>query len=68
MAQKLLQHKHCVTCGKAVPMTEEFCSEDCESDHRVMLSRKKRQLLILWIGAIAVLVFAVLLSMGLGLP
>ncbi len=64
MPQKLLQHKHCITCDKAIPVTEEFCSEECKTSHRLILTRKKRQLLLLWIGAMAVLLIAVVLSLG----
>ncbi|MCJ2520719.1 MAG: DUF2116 family Zn-ribbon domain-containing protein [Candidatus Thermoplasmatota archaeon] len=64
MPQRLLQHKHCVTCGKAVPLTEEFCSEECDSSHSQVLGRKKRQLMFLWIGAIVVLIIAMLVGLG----
>lgn len=64
MPQKLLQHKHCITCGKAINVTEDFCSEECETNHRLLLSKKRRQLLYLWIGAAAVLVIVAILSFG----
>ncbi|KAF5088936.1 DUF2116 family Zn-ribbon domain-containing protein [Methanobacterium aggregans] len=24
------QHKHCPVCGKPVPLSERYCSQDCE--------------------------------------
>jgi predicted nucleic acid-binding Zn ribbon protein len=64
MPQKLLQHKHCIACGKAVLVTEEYCSEECERSHVELLGKKKRQILFLWLGAAAVLILAVVLSLG----
>jgi predicted nucleic acid-binding Zn ribbon protein len=64
MPQKLLQHKHCITCGKAVLVTEEYCSEECERSHSELLRKKRKQLLFLWMGAVAVLILAVVLSFG----
>lgn len=62
MPEKLLQHKHCVSCGKAVPASQDFCSEECTEKHRAVISKKRRQLLILWIGAMAVIVLAFFLT------
>ncbi len=64
MPQKLLQHKHCITCGKAITISEEFCSEECETNHRLLLGKKRRQLIYLWIGAVAVLIIVAVLSFG----
>lgn len=64
MPQKLLQHKHCITCGKAILVTEEFCSEECESNHAAVLGKKRRQLMLLWLAAMGVVVLAVILSLG----
>ena len=30
MAEKLVQHKHCRICSKAVPIDEDVCSEECQ--------------------------------------
>ncbi len=62
MPQKLLQHKHCVTCGKAITVSQDFCSEECETDHRQLLSKKRRQLLFLWVGAVAILIIVAFIS------
>lgn len=58
MPEKLLQHKHCLTCGKAVPTARDYCDDACQAQHTSVLQRKRRQLLLLWVGAMAVLVLA----------
>ena len=30
MTEKILQHKHCQICGRAVPVSEDFCSDECK--------------------------------------
>ena len=40
MAEKLLQHKHCSICGKAVPVDIDFCSDECEEKMQVMVKKK----------------------------
>ncbi|MFQ5986153.1 MAG: DUF2116 family Zn-ribbon domain-containing protein [Thermoplasmata archaeon] len=58
MAEKLLQHGHCLSCGKAVRTSEDFCSDECREKHTGVLRRKRRQLVYLWLGAMAILVLA----------
>ncbi len=64
MAQKLLQHKHCINCGKAIPLKEEYCSEACTTEHRELIRRKRRQLLILWVGAVSIIVLVFVFGFG----
>ncbi|MCK5548434.1 MAG: DUF2116 family Zn-ribbon domain-containing protein [Thermoplasmata archaeon] len=64
MAEKLLQHKHCTYCGRAVKPDDEFCSSKCKGSHKEMMRKKRRQLLTLYIGSIVVVVILVLISMG----
>ncbi len=64
MAEKLLQHKHCVYCRRAIKPSEEFCSSDCKEDHKEMLKRKRKQLLTLYIGSVLVVIVLVLVSLG----
>lgn len=45
-------------------MAEEYCSETCATEHGQLLRRKRRQLLILWAGAIAIMVLVVFLTFG----
>ncbi|TET90572.1 MAG: DUF2116 family Zn-ribbon domain-containing protein [Methanomassiliicoccales archaeon] len=62
MPERLPQHKHCLNCGRAVSASKDFCSDDCEEDRIGMLRRKRRQLLILYVGSIIVLLMAVIFS------
>ncbi len=42
MTEKIPQHKHCSDCGKAVPVSERFCSDNCKEKWEALL--KKRML------------------------
>lgn len=66
MAEKLLQHKHCVFCQLAIKSDEQFCSSECKEEHREMMKKKRRQLLMLYTGSILVVVFLVLISVPMG--
>jgi predicted nucleic acid-binding Zn ribbon protein len=63
MPERLPQHKHCLNCGRAVSPSKEFCTEECETERIGMLRRKRRQLLILYVGSVVVLLLAVIFSM-----
>lgn len=64
MAEKLLQHKHCINCGLAVKSDMDYCNSECKEKHTEILKRKRRQLLTLYIGSIVVVIILVLFSMG----
>lgn len=63
MPERLVQHKHCLTCGRAISAREEYCSEECEAERISTLRKKKKQLLILYIGSVIVLLLAVIFAM-----
>lgn len=52
------QHTHCITCGRAIPLGEKFCSEECERAHKETIRKKKNQLLVLYLVAIIVMLLA----------
>lgn len=60
MAEKLLQHKHCRNCGKAVPADDTFCDAACKGQHTEMMRKKKNQMLFMMFIAVAMMVFALL--------
>ncbi|MFQ6127416.1 MAG: DUF2116 family Zn-ribbon domain-containing protein [Thermoplasmata archaeon] len=64
MVERLIQHKHCLGCGRAIPTKDIFCSKECENDHKRRLKRKKNQLLFLYVGSIIILILILLLSWG----
>ena len=36
------EHKHCIVCGKAVPMDQDFCSLDCKDSYSKKDKKKSR--------------------------
>jgi predicted nucleic acid-binding Zn ribbon protein len=41
MVENIAQHAHCQICGKAIPISETLCSEECKQKYRVMLKKRK---------------------------
>ena len=41
MAEKLLQHKHCQICGRAVPLGEDYCGDECKKKMEDVVKRKR---------------------------
>ncbi|MCD6461595.1 MAG: DUF2116 family Zn-ribbon domain-containing protein [Thermoplasmata archaeon] len=37
----VVQHKHCPVCGRAMPLEEEYCSEECREKMEVLVKKKK---------------------------
>jgi predicted nucleic acid-binding Zn ribbon protein len=60
MAEKLVQHRHCQTCLKAIPLGEEFCNDECKENWNLMIKANKKKNLIVMIWMIVIVVFAVL--------
>ena len=60
MAEKLLQHKHCRNCGKAIHTDETFCGEDCQVQHREMIRKKRNQLYLIMAAAVIMMILALL--------
>ena len=38
MAERLLQHKHCRNCGKAIPAEDNFCDDKCQVQYQEMFA------------------------------
>ena len=60
-AGKLLQHRHCQVCSKAVPFKEEFCSEECKVEFEALIKKRKSYIYIIY-GTMAVLLIIMILS------
>ena len=58
---KLLQHRHCQVCSKAIPISEEFCSEECKIEFDNMV-KKRRNFLYLFYAMIVVFIVVFLFS------
>lgn len=61
MAEKLLQHKHCRLCSKAILPDLTFCDDDCRNQHREMMRKKRNQLLLLMAFAIGMMLMTLML-------
>ncbi|MEE9152381.1 MAG: DUF2116 family Zn-ribbon domain-containing protein [Thermoplasmata archaeon] len=65
MAEKLVQHRHCQMCLKAIPLGEEYCNDECKENWKQLIkaNKKKNLIMILWMAV--VVIFAILiLSFG----
>ncbi len=39
--QQIVQHKHCINCGRAQPPDKQYCSDRCETEFSTLQNRKK---------------------------
>ncbi|MGD1061288.1 MAG: DUF2116 family Zn-ribbon domain-containing protein [Methanomassiliicoccales archaeon] len=61
MVEKIPQHRHCRSCGKAFIGKDEFCSEECKAASHSRMKKKKNQLLLLYVFSFVVLITMVIL-------
>jgi len=61
MVEKIVQHKHCPVCGRAMPPDATTCSEECEERFKMMVRRRKLWLYAFY-GAIFLFVLMLVLS------
>ncbi|RLF38150.1 MAG: DUF2116 family Zn-ribbon domain-containing protein [Thermoplasmata archaeon] len=52
------QHRHCQMCGKAIPLDERFCSEECREKYVEFLKKRRRLILIMYVILFIVLAIA----------
>ncbi len=57
--ERIPQHRHCRSCGKAFVGDGEFCGEECKSSAGSVAKKKIRKLFLVWIVIVAVTVAAV---------
>ena len=59
---RIVDHRHCRICGKAIPPNQEFCSENCRSISERMEARQRRMrnLLIIMYVAVFLIIFIML--------
>jgi predicted nucleic acid-binding Zn ribbon protein len=48
MAEKIGQHTHCHICGKAIPVSETLCSEECKQKYQSMIKKRKLWIYLMW--------------------
>ena len=54
MAEKISQHYHCQMCGKAIPLGETLCSDECKQKYKYLVKRRKL-MLYFWIAILVAL-------------
>jgi predicted nucleic acid-binding Zn ribbon protein len=60
MAEKIPPHNHCHVCMKAVPVDENYCSEECRQ--KFLKMQKKRKLIVYFMyGLLAAVIVAIVL-------
>jgi len=64
VAERVLPHRHCPECGASIGAKEKFCSKECERTHDERIRQKKKQLLYLYLGGVAMFGLAMLLLLG----
>ncbi|HID71574.1 MAG TPA: DUF2116 family Zn-ribbon domain-containing protein [Thermoplasmata archaeon] len=62
-AAKIPQHKHCLICGRAVQVDEEFCGEECKNLYDQRMAKRKQTLYFYLAGFILVVLF-MFMSLG----
>ena len=48
MVEKIPQHYHCQICGKAIPISETLCSDECKEKYKAFLKKKKTTTLVMF--------------------
>jgi len=59
MAERITQHTHCHVCGKAIPISETLCSDECKQKYQKLLRRRKFYVYFMYL-LIVVIFFAYL--------
>ena len=56
---KLLQHRHCQVCSKAIPLSEEICSEECKTEFEKLVKKRKNYIYILYASMVLIIVLMI---------
>ena len=62
--ERVAPHKHCSECGKEIGLKDEYSSKECEKAHKDRQAAKKRQLLLVYFGGVALFALAMLLLLS----
>ena len=62
MVEIIPPHSHCQICGKAVPVSETFCSEECKQKYSAMM--KRRKLMVYAMYALIAVILVIILFTG----
>ena len=58
---RIIQHKHCIVCFKAIGLGRDYCSDECKEIHVAKIKRQKRMMYIMY-GVLAVVFVLVVLT------
>jgi predicted nucleic acid-binding Zn ribbon protein len=58
---KLLQHRHCQVCSKAIPLSEEYCSEECKVEFDALVKKRRTYIYVMY-GMILLVIVVMILS------
>ncbi len=61
--ERIPQHRHCISCGKAFVGDGRFCSQSCKDSSGKEVKGKLRKLMLVWVGIVVVTVAIVLLML-----
>ena len=66
--RKYEEHKHCIVCGRAVPQTQDFCSQECKDGYKKADKSKSKKntisIVVMVVMVIAILIVSRLLGMS----
>ena len=57
------QHRHCMVCGRAMPVGKELCSKKCNDHYEALLKRRKMLTSLLYA---LMIFFVMMLLFGIG--
>lgn len=61
---KIIDHRHCIVCGRAIPPDEQVCSPDCREKLELSKEKEKRSrrmMLIIYVVMVVVILIFFLL-------
>ncbi|MDP6154819.1 MAG: DUF2116 family Zn-ribbon domain-containing protein [Candidatus Thermoplasmatota archaeon] len=58
---RIIQHKHCIVCFKAIGLGRDYCTDECKEIHVAKIKRQKRMMYIMY-GVLAVVFVLVVLT------
>jgi predicted nucleic acid-binding Zn ribbon protein len=60
VAERLVNHKHCPVCGKAMSVDKETCSDECSNQRRIKQQERKRTLYFFYA---AIIIMAIVMGL-----
>jgi len=60
-AVKIPQHKHCTSCGKAVPPDTKHCSDACKAEYESAIKSRKMLVYVIY-AMVAIMMVALVLQ------